>query len=48
MLSGGDVSLIQVNGASVGATAGCFKLGVCETIAVTYNASAPATLVYAE
>jgi hypothetical protein len=45
---GGDVSQILVNGADVGSTAGNFKLGVGETISITYNMSAPTALVFAE
>jgi hypothetical protein len=48
VVAGGDVSQILVNGADVGLTAGAFKLGVGETIAITYNTSAPTTLVLAE
>jgi hypothetical protein len=46
--TGGDVSRILINGADAGSAAGVFKLGVGETITITYNASAPATLVLAE
>lgn len=48
VVSGGDVSQILVNGADVGTTTGFFKLGVGETIGVTYNTSAPVTLIFAE
>jgi putative cofactor-binding repeat protein len=48
VVTGGDVSQILINGADAGSTAGTFKLGVGETIAIIYNASAPMTLVFAE
>lgn len=48
VVTGGDVSQILLDGADVGSTAGAFKLGVGETITLTYAASAPATLVFAE
>jgi hypothetical protein len=48
VISGGDVSQILINGADAGSTAGAFKLGVGEAIAITYNTSAPTTLVFAE
>jgi hypothetical protein len=48
VVTGGDVSQILINGADAGSTAGVFKLGVGETITITYNASSPATLVFAE
>ncbi|HET8999734.1 MAG TPA: right-handed parallel beta-helix repeat-containing protein [bacterium] len=48
VVTGGDVSQIMINGADAGSTAGTFKLGVGETIAMIYNASAPVTLVFAE
>jgi hypothetical protein len=48
VVSGGDVSQILINGADSGSTAGAFKLGVGETIAITYNTSAPSTVVFAE
>jgi hypothetical protein len=47
-VSGGDVSQIVVNGAAAGSKAGAFKLGVGETIAITYGTSAPAAEVFAE
>jgi len=47
-VSGGDVSQILINGAEAGSTVGTFKLGVGETISITYNISAPAALVFAE
>jgi hypothetical protein len=48
VVSGGDVAGIQIDGADTGSKAGAFKLGVGETIAIVYNGSAPATLVFAE
>jgi hypothetical protein len=48
VVAGGSVSQIQVNGMEVGLTAGSFKLGVGETIAIAYGASAPTALVFAE
>jgi hypothetical protein len=48
VVTGGDVSLILINGADAGSTAGTFKLGVGETIAINYSISPPATLVFAE
>jgi hypothetical protein len=48
VVTGGDVSQILINGANAGSTAGVFKLGVGETIAIIYNTSAPVTLVFAE
>jgi hypothetical protein len=48
VVTGGDVSQILINGADAGWAAGTFKLGVGETIAITYNTSAPGTLVFAE
>jgi hypothetical protein len=48
VVSGGDVSQILINGTVSGSTAGAFKLGVGETIAITYNASVPSTVVFAE
>lgn len=48
VITGGDVSQILINGANVGTVAGSFKLGVGETISVTYNLSAPSPLVFAE
>jgi hypothetical protein len=48
VVTGGDVSQILINGADAGSTAGVFKLGVGETIAITYNTSPPAAIVFAE
>jgi hypothetical protein len=44
----GDVSQILIDGVNSGSKAGTFKLGVGESIAITYNFSPPATLVFAE
>jgi hypothetical protein len=48
VVTGGHVTTVLINGVAAGSTAGTFKLGVGETIAVTYNSSAPTTLVFAE
>ena len=48
VVAGGDVSQILINGANIGLTAGAFKLGVGETIAIAYDALVPATAVFAE
>jgi hypothetical protein len=48
VITGGDVSEIVVDGADTGALSGTFKLGVGETIAVTYGQATPDTLVFAE
>src|SRR5262249_5394403 len=47
VIDGGAVSRISLNGINTGLTAGVFKLGVGETIALTYSV-APATAVTAE
>jgi hypothetical protein len=47
VIGGGAVSQIRINGADAGLTAGAYKLGVGETIAVNYT-SPPGTLVFAE
>jgi hypothetical protein len=39
IISGGTVSQILINGVNVGQTAGAFKLGIGETINVTYSAT---------
>jgi hypothetical protein len=46
-ISGGTVSKILIDGADAGSRSGTFKLGVGETIAITY-ASAPKARVFAE
>jgi hypothetical protein len=48
VVSGGDVSQILVNGAAIGTQIGICKLGVDETIAISYGSAAPDTLVFAE
>jgi hypothetical protein len=48
VVTGGDVSQIAINGAATGLSAGTFKLGLGETIAITYNTTAPTTSVFAE
>jgi hypothetical protein len=47
VVSGGNISNIAVNGLTTGTTSGAFKLGVGETIAISYIAL-PNTLVFAE
>jgi hypothetical protein len=48
VVTGGDVQQILINGVITGLTTGVFKLGLGETIAVTYNSPAPVTAVFAE
>jgi hypothetical protein len=48
VVSGGSVSRILIDGANCGATAGSFKLGVGESIAITFSGAAPATQVFGE
>jgi hypothetical protein len=48
VVSGGDVSQIAINGTITGLLASVFKLGIGETIAITYATSAPVTAVYSE
>jgi len=48
VVTGGDLSQIAINGINIGLTAGVFKLGVGETIAVTYDKLVPTTAVFAE
>jgi hypothetical protein len=48
VVAGGDVSAIRIDGAEIGVAAGCFKLSVGETIAISYDGSAPMTQVFAE
>jgi hypothetical protein len=43
----GDVADIVIDGTTTGVSTGAFKLGIGETIAITY-ASAPTTRVWAE
>ena len=42
------MSQIAINGVDTGLTGGAFKLGISETIAVTYGALAPTTAIFAE
>jgi hypothetical protein len=48
VVTGANVLQILVDGADTGVTAGSFKLGVGETIAIAYTAPAPAVRVFAE
>jgi Right handed beta helix region/Pectinesterase len=48
VVTGGDVSQITINGVDTGLIAGVFKLGISETIAVTYGTLAPTTTIFAE
>jgi hypothetical protein len=48
VVTDGDVSQININGVDTGLTAGVFKLGIGETIAVTYDTLVPTTAVFAE
>jgi hypothetical protein len=48
VVAGGNVSAIRINGAEIGTTVGCFKLGVGETIAIIYGGSTPTTQIFAE
>jgi hypothetical protein len=48
ILAGGDLSQITINGIGTGLTAGAFKLGIGETIAVTYNTQIPTSAIFAE
>jgi hypothetical protein len=48
VVSGGSVSVILIDGMDCGTTAGNFKLGVGESIAITFSGAAPATLVFGE
>ena len=48
VVTGGDLSQITINGADTGLTAGVFKLGIGETIAVTYDTQIPTSAVFAE
>jgi hypothetical protein len=43
--TGGDVSEIEIDGTPTGLSAGVFKLGIGETIAVTYSATPTSTVV---
>jgi len=48
VVTGGDLSQITINGVDTGLTAGVFKLGISETIAVTYDTLIPTSAVFAE
>lgn len=48
VVANGTVLQITINGFDTGLTAGVFKLGIGETIAITYDATAPTTAVFAE
>ena len=48
VVTGGDLSLITINGVDTGLIAGVFKLGIGETIAVTYDRLIPTSAVFAE
>ncbi|MGA7410067.1 MAG: right-handed parallel beta-helix repeat-containing protein [Bryobacteraceae bacterium] len=47
-VTGGDVSQILINGVDAGSTGGTFKLGVGETIAISYGSSAPTASIFTE
>jgi len=48
VVTGGDMSQITINGVDTGLTSGVFKLGIGETVAVTYGTLAPTAAVFAE
>jgi len=48
VVTGGDLSQITINGVDTGLIGGVFKLGIGETIAVTYDTLVPTTAVFAE
>jgi hypothetical protein len=48
VVTGGDLSQITINGVDTGLTAGAFKLGIGETIVVTYDTQTPTSSVFAE
>ena len=48
VVTGGDLSQITINGVDTGLTAGVFKLGIGETIAVTYDTLLPTSAIFAE
>ena len=48
VVTGGDVSQININGMDTDLTAGVFKLGIGETIAVTYDTEILNSAVFAE
>jgi hypothetical protein len=47
IITGGSVTQIEIDGAAAGLSAGVFKLGIGETIAVTYT-SLPISKVVAD
>jgi hypothetical protein len=47
IVTGGGVTQIEIDGTPAGVLAGVFKLGIGETIAITYNA-VPTTTVWAD
>jgi len=48
VVTGGDLSQITINGVDTGLTAGVFKLGIGETIVVTYDMLIPTSAIFAE
>ena len=48
VVAGGDLSQISINGVDTGLTAGVFKLGIGETIVVTYDTLIPTSAIFAE
>jgi len=48
VVTGGDLSQITINGVDTGLTAGVFKLGIGETIVVTYDTLIPTSAIFAE
>jgi hypothetical protein len=48
VVAGGGVSQININGMDTGLTTGVFKLGIGETIAVTYGTEIPNSAIFAE
>jgi hypothetical protein len=48
VVTGGDLSQITINGVDTGSVAGVFKLGIGETIAITYGTRIPTSAVFAE
>jgi Right handed beta helix region/Pectinesterase len=48
VVTGGDVTQININGMDTGLTAGVFKLGIDETIAVSYDVQIPNSAIFAE
>jgi hypothetical protein len=48
IITGGDLSQITINGMDTGLIAGVFKLGISETIAITYDTQIPTSAVFAQ